>query len=111
MIDLAGALALAARANLRVRFADLGTWGGRAALLAEYDAAARAIVIDARMAKRLIESDRELGERFVTLAVLHELHHHAAPGADEAAAHRFARRLSGYDPLMVESLVRSRRVP
>ena len=108
MIGLAGALALAARERVRVRFADLGAWGARAMLLAEYDAAERTIGIDRQAVRRLAALGGDLAARFVTCAILHEVHHHRDPSASEAAARAFAFQHCGDDPSMFESLLRVR---
>ncbi len=66
------ALELARTYGVSVAFADLGAWGVDE-LRSEYDAAARAIRLNARVAETLHVD--ELGE-FVALAVGHELYHH-----------------------------------
>jgi hypothetical protein len=92
------ALEAARRAGLRVRVEPLGAWGATP-LLAEYDAARRTIAVDAVAVERLrVARGAAFARRFVECAVWHELYHHEHPGADEAAAHAFARRRGGDDP-------------
>lgn len=99
MRGLSGAFALARRYGVGVRFADLGDWG-EAELLSEYDAAIPEIRINVRCVSGLPQSKVD---RFVALAVAHELYHHGeaigavprlrARNAREAAADCFARAL------------------
>jgi hypothetical protein len=97
--SLSGGFALARCCGVDVVFADLGDWG-EAELLSEYDATIPEIRINLRCVSGLPQSKVE---RFVTLAVAHELYHHGeaigavprlrARKAREAAADRFARAL------------------
>jgi hypothetical protein len=96
-------VALARAAGLAVEVADLGDWGA-AALVAEYDRAARAIRVNRRVLERE-EALRGTSARagLFLHAIAHELYHHAvAEGAiaarrvrrdDECAADAFARAL------------------
>ena len=67
-----GALAQARAYGVAVRFADLGDWG-HCELRAEYDPAIPEIRINVRVAAGLKGGEFE---KFVTLAVGHELYHH-----------------------------------
>jgi hypothetical protein len=108
VIELCGALRLAAADGLRVEHADLGDWGAAGALLSEYDPPTRAIVLNTRVVARLRAAEGDaFAERFATCAILHELHHHRRPDDDEAAAHAFARELSGHDPRVFEGVLRA----
>jgi hypothetical protein len=90
----------------RVRFDDLGDWG-RVALLSEYDPATGTIAINVRVMRRLQATHgARFAARFATCAILHELHHHKAPGASEASAHAFARAACGDDPRIFEAALR-----
>jgi hypothetical protein len=96
-------VALARAAGLAVEVADLGDWGA-AALVSEYDRAARAIRVNRRVLERE-EALRGTSARagLFLHAIAHELYHHAvAEGAvaarrlrrdDECAADAFARAL------------------
>lgn len=107
MTSFAEAVAPALEAGLLVRIEPLGDWGP-AALLAEYDRARRTISIDAGAVARLcaLRGDA-FAARFVACAVWHELHHHAHPGAGEAAAHAFAQARCGDDPQLFAALLRA----
>ena len=94
---------------MTVEIAPLGGWGG-AAPLAEYDAEADTVRIDARALQRI--RDR-LGERgahaFVTYAVAHETFHRLRPNAGEADAHRYARAVSKASREAFEMALRAHR--
>lgn len=67
-----GAIALARKYGVAIRFADLGDWG-LDELRSEYDPGVPEIRLNVRIAEQL--SPQELGD-FVTLAIGHELYHH-----------------------------------
>lgn len=93
------ALRLAREYNVEVRFVDLGDWAD-SELRAEYDPAVPEIRINQRIAEALLGAERE---RFVALAIGHELYHHlehlreiptlAIRAEREAAADAYARKL------------------
>ena len=78
----------------RVDVVDFGDAADAAGLVAEFDAEANAVRVNARAVARVraLLGARE-AERFVVCAVAHERHHRADPQASEAAAHAAGRRL------------------
>jgi hypothetical protein len=96
---LSEALRLAREYNVAVRCADLGDWCD-GELRAEYDATIPEIRINQRIAEALLGAERE---RFVALAIGHELYHHREHlgevptlpkrAAREAAANAYALKL------------------
>ena len=90
------ALRLAREYGVGVRFVDLGDWG-ESELRAEYDPAVPEIRINRRIVEALLGVERE---RFVALAIGHELYHHlehlreiptlAIRGERESAADEYA---------------------
>ena len=58
--------------NIAVRVVDLGDWGD-AELRAEYDPTIPEIRVNRRIAESMLLAERE---RFVALAIGHELYHH-----------------------------------
>ena len=96
---MSAARALARRYRLRVRFADLGSWGS-GELRSEYDARRCEIRLNRRVAVRLRGNELRA---FVELAVAHELYHYRESLGEvqplktqserEAAADAFAREL------------------
>ncbi|MBC5811444.1 MAG: hypothetical protein GIW95_11435 [Candidatus Eremiobacteraeota bacterium] len=101
------ACALARSHGVRVAFDDLGDWAP-AVLFSEYDASARTIAVNLRIATRFRE---RLGETFAgdfcAAAVLHELRH-ATAGDGEDAAHA-AVRAAGFEPSLYEATWRAVR--
>jgi hypothetical protein len=69
---LSEALRLARAYNIAVRFIDLGDWGD-SELRSEYDSIGPEIRINRRITERMLGAERE---RFVALAIGHELYHH-----------------------------------
>jgi hypothetical protein len=70
---LSEALRSARAYNIAIRFVDLGDWNGGGELRAEYDATIPEIRINRRITESMPDSERE---RFVALAIGHELYHH-----------------------------------
>jgi hypothetical protein len=91
------ALGDARAVGLRVEIADLGDWSP-AALVSEYDPAARAVRVNARVLER-VRSERGACARdeLLQLAVAHELYHHGVaageipPAPDRVSEERAAR--------------------
>lgn len=93
-----GAIELARKYDVSIRFADLGDWG-LDELRSEYDPGVPEIRLNVRIAEQLTPA--ELGD-FVTLAIGHELYHHrerigeivviADRAARERAANDYARK-------------------
>ena len=85
--------------DIAIRFVDLGDWS-EVELRAEYDAIIPEIRINRRIAESMPDSERE---RFVALAIGHELYHHrehlgeiptlATRAEREAAANAYALKL------------------
>jgi hypothetical protein len=69
---LSKALESARAYNIAVRFVDLGDWGD-SELRSEYDPTVPEIRINRRIAESMAAAERE---RFVALAIGHELYHH-----------------------------------
>jgi hypothetical protein len=106
-MSLGEALRDARGAGLCVRIADLGAWPLRP-ILAEYDPADRSIAVNARIVAALRrEHGVAFARRFVTFAILHELHHHQNGSRDEKAAHSSARRHCGDRAMSFETAVRA----
>jgi hypothetical protein len=83
--------ARAAAAGFSAIVDDLGTWGGRARLIAERDPAARTIRIDRRaIAIVRARAGEDAVRSFLAYAIAHELAHAADLGGDRAADERRA---------------------
>ncbi len=91
---------------MTIEVTDLGRWGA-ALLVAEYDAEADAIRVDARAVAcvRRALGDAE-ADRFTAAAIAHEAYHRAHPDATEADAHAAAAAV-GCDPARYERLLRA----
>lgn len=88
-----------------IEIVDLGTWGGRLHLLAEYDGTEDTIRVNARIVERVsVAAGEAEAARFVACAVAHERYHRAHPGASEGEARRYAAATSGFDAARLEAL-------
>jgi hypothetical protein len=107
------ARATAARYGLAVECVDLGSWG-ETTLIAEYDAAARAIRINVRA---LDAYRRRCGEAsscdmrsFIDFAVAHELYHHREAIGEEPRRPTQAEREAGADAFARANVVLDARL-
>ena len=89
--------------NVHVRYEDFGA----APLIAEYDAERRTIRVNARLVERMRARGGDSAARaLIVCAVAHEMHHARHPEATEEEVHTHVRTVTGYDPRVLEAMLR-----